>query len=75
MIVDNDDKAMDMIKDPFLEAGIDIPKELPYQTPITQRKRKESENKYNDEMITDEVNIEMTQGILSTNQTKEKNTA
>ena len=75
MIVDNDDKAMDMIKDPFLEAGIDIPKELPYQTPITQRKRKESENKYNDEMITDEVNIEMTQGILSTNQMKEKNTA
>jgi hypothetical protein len=75
MIVDNDDKDMDMIKDPFLEAGIDIPKELPYQTPITQRKRKESENKYNDEMITDEVNIEMTQGILSTNQTKEKNTA
>ena len=73
MIVDNDDKAMDMIKDPFLEAGIDIPKELPYQTPITQRKRKESENKYNDEMITDEVNIEMTQGILSTNQTEENN--
>jgi hypothetical protein len=75
MIVDNDDKDMDMIKNPFLEAGIDIPKELPYQTPMTQRKRKESENKYNDEMITDEVNIEMTQGILSTNQMKEKNTA
>jgi len=75
MIVDNDDRDMDMIKDPFLEAGIDIPNDLPFQSPVTQRKRKESENKYNDEVITDEVNIEMTQGILSTNQTEEKNSS
>ena len=75
MIVDNDDKDMDMIKDPFLEAGIDIPKDLPFQTPVTQRKRKESENKYNDEVITDEVNIEMTQGILSNNQTEDNNSS
>ena len=75
MIVDNDDKDMDMIKDPFLEAGIDIPKDLPFQTPVTQRKGKESENKYNDEVITDEVNIEMTQGILSTNQTEDNNSS
>ena len=75
MIVDNDDKNMDMIKDPFLEAGIDIPKDLPFQTPITQRKRKESENKYNEEVITDEVNIEMINGILSTNQTEDDNSS
>ena len=75
MIVDNDDKDMDMIKDPFLEAGIDIPKDLPFQTPLTQRKRKESENKYNDEVITDEVNIAMTRGILSTNQTEDNNSS
>ena len=72
MIVDNDDKEMDMIRDPFLEAGIDIPKDLPC---VTQRKRKESENKYNDEVITDEVNIEMTQGILSPNQTEDNNSS
>ena len=75
MIVDNDDKNMDMIKDRFLEAGIDIPKDLPFQTPVTQRKRKESENKYNEEVITDEVNIEMTKGILSTNQTEDDNSS
>ena len=73
MIVDNDDKDMDMIKDPFLEAGIDIPKDLPFQSPVTQRKRKESENKCNDEVITNEVNIEMTKGILSTNPTEDEN--
>ena len=66
---------MDMIKDPFLEAGIDIPKDLSFQTPVTQRKRKESENKYNEEVITDEVNIEMINGILSTNQTEDDNSS
>ena len=73
MIVGNDDKNMDMIIDPFLEAGIDIPKDLSFQTPVTQRKRKESENKYNEEVITDEVNIEMINSILSTNQTEHDN--
>ena len=75
MIVDNDDKDMDMIKDPFLEAGIDIPKDLPFQSPVTQRKRKESENKCNDEVITNEVNIEMTKGILSTNPREDENSS
>ena len=28
-----------MVVDPFLEAGIDIPKELPYQTPVTKRRK------------------------------------
>lgn len=31
IIVDEADRDMDMAADPFLEAGIDIPKELPYQ--------------------------------------------
>ncbi len=31
MIVDEADRDIDMAADPFLEAGIDIPKELPYQ--------------------------------------------
>ena len=31
MIVDEADTDIEMVKDPFLEAGIDIPKELPYQ--------------------------------------------
>ena len=50
MIVDNDDKNidMDMIKDQY---------------------------KYNEEVITDEVNIEMTKGILSTNQTEDDNSS
>ena len=39
MIVDEADKDIAMAKDPFLEAGIDIPEELPYQpTPIIKRK-------------------------------------
>ena len=29
--MDEADRDMDMAADPFLEAGIDIPKELPYQ--------------------------------------------
>ena len=50
MIVDNDDKNMDMdmIKDQY---------------------------KYNEEVITEEVNIEMTKGILSTNQTEDDNSS
>ena len=39
MIVDDPEKETDLAADPFLEAGIDIPKELPYQTPLPQRKR------------------------------------
>ena len=31
MIVDEADTDIEMVKDPFLEAGIDIPEELPYQ--------------------------------------------
>jgi len=31
MIVDEADRDMEMAADPFLEAGIDIPQELPYQ--------------------------------------------
>ena len=31
MIVDEADSDIEMVKDPFLEAGIDIPEELPYQ--------------------------------------------
>ena len=39
MIVDEADKDIAMAKDPFLEAGIDIPEELPYQpTPVIKRK-------------------------------------
>ena len=38
MIVDNADRDVGMATDPFLEAGIDIPKELPYQTPVMKRK-------------------------------------
>ena len=38
MIVDNADRDVGMATDRFLEAGIDIPKELPYQTPVPKRK-------------------------------------
>ena len=38
MIVDCADTAAEMATDPFLEAGIDIPKELPYQTPVVKKK-------------------------------------
>ena len=31
MIVDDIESDIEMAKDPFLEAGIDIPEELPYQ--------------------------------------------
>ena len=31
MIVDDAESDFEMAKDPFLEAGIDIPEELPYQ--------------------------------------------
>ena len=31
MIVDESDSDIEMVQDPFLEAGIDIPQELPYQ--------------------------------------------
>jgi hypothetical protein len=31
MIVDDADMEMEMAKDPFLEAGIGIPSELPYR--------------------------------------------
>ena len=44
MIVDDPEKETDLSADPFLKAGIEIPKELPYQTPSLQRKRKESMN-------------------------------
>ena len=39
MIVDDPEKETDLAADPFLKAGIDIPKELPYQTPLMPRKR------------------------------------
>ncbi len=32
MIVDEADREMEVTADPFLEAGIDIPKELPYRS-------------------------------------------
>ena len=38
MIVDCADTDTEMATDPFLEAGIDIPKELPYQTPVVKKK-------------------------------------
>ena len=38
MIVDDADRDLEMTTDPFLEAGIDIPRELPYQTPAVKRK-------------------------------------
>ena len=38
MIVDCADTDAEMATDPFLEAGIDIPKELPYQTPVVKKK-------------------------------------
>ena len=38
MIVDDADRDLEMTTDPFLEAGIDIPRELPYQTPLVKRK-------------------------------------
>ena len=38
MIVDDAERDVEMAKDPFLEAGIDIPSELPYQTPTVTRK-------------------------------------
>ena len=44
MIVDDPEKETYLSIDPFLKAGIEIPKELPYQTPSLQRKRKESMN-------------------------------
>ncbi len=31
MIVDDADRDLEIVTDPFLEAGIDIPKELPYK--------------------------------------------
>ena len=43
MIVDEkEEKETDLSTDPFLKAGIEVPKELPYQTPSLQRKRKGS---------------------------------
>ena len=30
LIVDEADREMEIVSDPFLDAGIDIPKELPY---------------------------------------------
>ena len=36
MIVDEADQDMEMAKDPFLEAGIDVPKELPYQEVVSK---------------------------------------
>ena len=39
MIVDDPEKETDLAADPFLKAGIDIPKELPYQTPLLPRKK------------------------------------
>ena len=38
MIVDNAECDLDMLDDPFLEAGIEIPEELPQKTPATKRK-------------------------------------
>ena len=38
MIVDNAECDLDMVADPFLEAGIEIPEELPQKTPATKRK-------------------------------------
>ena len=38
MIVDDADRDVEMARDPFLEAGIDIPRELPYKTPSVKRK-------------------------------------
>ena len=32
MIVDGADRDIEMAKDPFLHAGIDVPNQLPYQT-------------------------------------------
>ena len=42
MIVDDPEKETNLSADPFLKAGIEIPKELPYQSPSLQRKRKGS---------------------------------
>ena len=40
LIVDEADREMEIVSDPFLDAGIDIPKELPYvkATPKVSRK-------------------------------------
>ena len=38
MIVGDADRDLEMATDPFLEAGIDIPNELPYQTPMAKKK-------------------------------------
>jgi hypothetical protein len=38
MIVDEADRDIELSADPFLEAGIDIPKELPYKTPTLRMK-------------------------------------
>ena len=38
MIVDDADRDIEMARDPFLEAGIDVPSELPYKTPSVKRK-------------------------------------
>ncbi len=42
MIVDNADKEMELAKDPWMEAGIAIPSELPYQN---EGQREESARK------------------------------
>ena len=34
MIVDDGDEEIEVVSDPFLDAGIDIPEELPYQPEI-----------------------------------------
>ena len=38
LIVDEADQEMEIVSDPFLDAGIDIPKELPYVTPHNRPK-------------------------------------
>ena len=38
IIVDGNDSDIEMVSDPFLEVGIDMPKELPYRRPQIKRR-------------------------------------
>ena len=60
MIVDDAESDIEMVKDPFLEAGIDIPEELPYQesrkSTFKMRFSKKSEKGNNDRIsVTDSI--------------------
>ena len=44
MIVDQAEEDFEMAQDPFLEAGVSIPPEMPYQDKVPQNEKKQNLN-------------------------------